>query len=88
MRIRVRYVGRVQGVGFRATCRGIAARTAVTGWVRNEEDGSVLMEVQGEIEDVQKVIGEIGRVMGRFIVRIDEVEIGEAADERGFEVRR
>jgi len=36
-----RFVGRVQGVGFRATAREIAAELGLTGHVRNVEDGSV-----------------------------------------------
>ena len=43
MRINVVYAGRVQGVGFRATAREIAADFAVTGWVRNQPDGTVLL---------------------------------------------
>ena len=46
-RIRVRFVGEVQGVGFRWTARKVADELGLTGWVRNESDGSVEMELQG-----------------------------------------
>jgi len=36
-----RVTGRVQGVGFRATTQQWAGELGVTGWVRNEPDGSV-----------------------------------------------
>ena len=39
--------GRVQGVGFRWTASQIAGEYGLTGWVRNEYDGTVTMEVQG-----------------------------------------
>ncbi len=39
--------GQVQGVGFRFTNTNLAQTHALTGWVRNMEDGSVEMEVQG-----------------------------------------
>lgn len=43
----MRVVGRVQGVGFRWTCRKVADNLGLTGWVRNEPDGSVTLELQG-----------------------------------------
>ena len=46
-RVGGRATGRVQGVGFRATPRASAQRHGVTGWVRNEPDGSVAFEAQG-----------------------------------------
>ena len=46
-RLRMRFVGEVQGVGFRWTARKVAQELGLTGWVRNEPDGSVSMELQG-----------------------------------------
>jgi acylphosphatase len=66
-RRRIRFTGRVQGVGFRATARGIANMWPVTGWVRNEADGSVLMEVQGEGVAIEAFIGALRSRMGRRI---------------------
>lgn len=40
--------GRVQGVGFRYTAKYLARSLELTGWVTNEWDGTVVMEVQGE----------------------------------------
>jgi len=37
----VRITGRVQGVGFRVWTRQQAQRLGLTGWVCNEDDGSV-----------------------------------------------
>ena len=47
IRRRLSYVGKVQAVGFRFTVEGCAREADVTGWVRNMEDGSVLVEAQG-----------------------------------------
>lgn len=43
----LRWEGQVQGVGFRFTNTNLAQARALTGWVRNMEDGSVEMEIQG-----------------------------------------
>jgi len=40
-RVRVRILGRVQGVFFRYNTRKIAERLGIKGWVRNCKDGSV-----------------------------------------------
>lgn len=51
-RVAARFTGTVQGVGFRWTCREIARELGLTGWVRNEYDGSVSLELQGEGADI------------------------------------
>ena len=46
-RRRIEFHGRVQGVGFRYQAQRYASAFGLKGWVRNEYDGSVLMEVLG-----------------------------------------
>ncbi len=40
--------GKVQGVFFRDTARQVATQLGLTGFARNEPDGSVYIEVEGE----------------------------------------
>ena len=47
MRRRLYIRGRVQGVWFRASAEREAARLGVTGFARNERDGSVTVEAEG-----------------------------------------
>ena len=47
LRYFLRWAGQVQGVGFRFTNTNLAQARALTGWVRNMEDSSVEMEIQG-----------------------------------------
>ena len=56
VRIRFRFVGTVQAVGFRWTTSNLAKQCGATGWVRNEDDGSVTAEIQGLPESVEYVI--------------------------------
>ncbi|MFP4510617.1 MAG: acylphosphatase [Spirochaetota bacterium] len=46
--VRARIHGRVQGVGFRYSTRQKAEELGITGWVRNEFDGTVLVEAEGD----------------------------------------
>ena len=91
-RLRVRFVGRVQGVGFRWTALMVARRLSLTGWVRNEPDGSVVAEVQGEPAHVgaffSNMLEEFSGRGQRASYTIDERdEIPVAWGERDFEVR-
>lgn len=87
-RLRVQFTGRVQGVGFRATARSIARRYPITGWVRNEADGSVLLEAQGEAGAVQEFLEAISREMEGLIAGADHCEATILDREEGFEIRR
>jgi acylphosphatase len=51
-RIRMRVDGRVQGVYYRDSCRQMAQRLGVNGWVRNRSDGSVEVVAEGPRRDV------------------------------------
>jgi acylphosphatase len=87
-RRRVRYGGRVQGVGFRATAQFLARQHPVTGWVRNEEDGGVLMEVQGEPGAIDALLRALRERMAGNILREDAAAGAIDPAEAGFEVRR
>ncbi len=62
VRMRLRWEGDVQAVGFRFSARQIASGAGVTGWVRNLDDGTVQAEVQGspvQISDFERGVGEL-----------------------------
>ena len=68
------FYGYVQGVGFRYRACQAADLYGCTGWVRNDWDGSVTMEIQGEEEQIDQVILAIER--GRYI-RIEDMRVKE-----------
>lgn len=49
--------GTVQGVSFRWYTRQEADRLGLTGWVRNETDGTVRLEAQGSEVDIETLVG-------------------------------
>lgn len=83
--VRVRVHGRVQGVMFRDSCRREADRLGVSGWVRNEPDGSVAGVFEGDaVEDLVAWCRTGPR--GARVERVDVTEV-EPGGARGFEVR-
>ena len=68
----IRFTGRVQGVGFRYQAKRAADIAGCTGWVRNESDGSVTMEIQGSRSRIDEVITEL--LSDRYI-HIDDIDI-------------
>ena len=81
------FYGWVQGVGFRYRASHAASNFGCTGWVRNESNGSVSMEIQGSEVQIDQVIMAIER--GRF-VRIENMEVKSLPvdeEERSFRVR-
>lgn len=82
-----KFTGSVQGVGFRYRAQYAANGLRVTGWVKNEWDGSVSMEAQGSEEQINEMLKLINQ--GSYI-RIDRMEYHEipvVEDERSFHVR-
>ncbi|HJB00073.1 MAG TPA: acylphosphatase [Candidatus Mediterraneibacter merdavium] len=57
--------GRVQGVGFRYTAKSLAQALDLTGWVRNDWEGTVTMEVQGSEILINKLLNGLNG--GHFI---------------------
>lgn len=52
----IRVTGKVQGVGFRFSTVRQAHATGATGWVRNNDDGSVEALVQGNADQVDRML--------------------------------
>ena len=61
IRQHMKITGQVQGVGFRYRARYAASNLGVTGWVKNEWDGSVELEAQGTIEQINQMLKVINQ---------------------------
>ena len=67
--------GRVQGVFFRDTTRRRAAERGVSGWVRNNPDGTVEAVFEGEADAVDAMV-RFAREgpRGAIVERVDMIE--------------
>jgi len=79
-RVRVRVLGRVQGVGYRWFVANAARRLGLAGWVRNANSGAVELEAAGSAEAVEQLLVDLRRGPARADVRALEVDEASAAD--------
>ncbi|HEX6457232.1 MAG TPA: DNA polymerase ligase N-terminal domain-containing protein [Solirubrobacterales bacterium] len=85
--IRATVRGRVQGVGFREACVRRARELGVLGWVRNADDGSVLVHAEGETEAVEALAAFLREGPRGAQVSGVEVERVKAEGHEQFAVR-
>lgn len=87
---RVIFRGHVQGVGFRYAVKNLARSFDVCGWVRNQPDGTVELQVTGDPAEVGAFIREIAEesnvahhLKSHFVETIPPL-----TDVRGFQILR
>jgi len=88
-RVRFVVVGRVQGVGFRASTQAAAQEFGIVGFVQNRADGAVEGQAEGEEAAVAGFVEWLHK--GSPWSRVDRVEVEELAvvgAEAVFDVRR
>lgn len=56
LHFKIKVQGRVQGVFFRVSTQREAARLGLTGFVRNEPDGTVYIEAEGEPDKLDRLL--------------------------------
>lgn len=84
VRYKMIFTGRVQGVGFRYKARYVANHYGLTGYVRNEYDGSVLVEVQGTELDIQMFLQNLYQDRYIDIDNLEKREIPVIEEENAF----
>lgn len=77
--VNIRVTGRVQNVGFRLAAQKAASERHVSGFVRNEPDGSVYLEAEGDDDDVDSFIKWCHH--GPSWARVDGINISESSAE-------
>lgn len=74
-RIRATVHGRVQRVAFREYTRQEAARLGVSGWVGNQQDGTVAVLCEGEASQVDALVAWLA--VGSPFAMVSSVECSE-----------
>jgi acylphosphatase len=87
IRVRVAVDGRVQGVWYRQSCQREAEAQGVTGWVRNNEDGTVEAVLEGEPEAVSRVLEWMRHGPPHAVVTRVVTHQEVPRHERGFVIR-
>ncbi len=84
--INIRITGKVQGVSFRATTKAIADQMGVKGLIRNEKDGSVYIEAEGDDLQLEVFTEWCHEGPDRSKIELVEVSPAEFKNYRNFEI--
>ena len=88
IRQHVYYSGHVQGVGFRYNALGCARAYAVTGMVRNLDDGRVEMVVEGSTDEVRALLDDIQDRMRGYILETESRRTSPTGEYGDFSIAR
>jgi acylphosphatase len=70
-RITIRFFGKVQGVGFRRAVFDVVNHWSVTGFVKNEPDGTVLVVMESSQQQADLLIEKMKKAFLLSSVQID-----------------
>ena len=83
-----RITGRVQGVSFRAWTCGEAQARGLSGWVRNEADGTVSAHFSGPADRVSEMVDALHRGPPAARVEAVQTQPAQTAATGTFEILR
>lgn len=75
--------GKVQGVGFRLSAAEIARKLELVGFVRNEADGTVRVDAEGDSDRVEQFIQQIRKGPNSF-VKVKQLDLKYLEKQQGF----
>ena len=80
------FEGNVQNIGFRFEVQSHAKPLGITGYAKNNEDGSVTAQLQGNLENINKVILSLQNIDRIQIDSITEKDIPLDYYEKDFSI--
>jgi DNA ligase D-like protein (predicted 3'-phosphoesterase) len=85
--IRATVIGSVQGVGFREATRRRALELGLSGWVRNGEDGNVVVHAEGDPAALETLVEFLRRGPRAAVVREADIQEARVEGHEQFAVR-
>lgn len=87
-RVHLKVHGRVQGVGFRFQTEAQAERFHIKGWVKNNLDGTVEIDAEGETNEIDNFAAAVKEGPGAAkVTAMDIEEIKEIKNYTAFEIK-
>lgn len=80
------FEGNVQNIGFRFEVQSHAKQLGITGYAKNNDDGSVTAQLQGSLEDINRVILSLQNIDRIQIDSITSKEIPLDYYEKDFSI--
>lgn len=77
----------MQGVGFRYSTQQIAGRCRVDGFVKNLDDGRVLLVAEGEPAELDRFLAQVQQALGDYIHSMQSGVAPATGEFRGFRIR-
>ena len=81
------FSGDVQGVGLRGYCKRTASSFKVSGWVKNDPQGTVIIFAQGDESEVEDFLKAVRN--GRYVNNISDMQtnIAESRNINSFVIK-
>jgi acylphosphatase len=80
---KIKVSGKVQGVYYRQSTKVFALEIGIKGWVKNQDDGSVLIHAEGREDQLKALL--IWCQQGSPASKVEKVEVLEVTIGTGFE---
>jgi len=81
------FSGNVQGVGFRYSTHAIAANYQIEGYVRNQTDGRVQVQVEGSPAELDRFQTDMADRLSRHIRSVHTDRLPATGEFARFEIR-
>lgn len=80
------FEGNVQNIGFRFEVQSHAKPLGITGYAKNNDDGTVTVQLQGNLEDINRVISDLHNIDRIQIDSMTEKDIPLDYYEKDFSI--
>ena len=80
------FQGRVQGVGFRFMSEKFANKFSLSGWVRNNPDGTVEAMVQGKEDRIKLFLRSLKEYFKDYLTDFSQETLPESSEFEGFSI--